>query len=299
MIVQIFGPPGSGKSSLLVLFALDALQGHSLSIGHFNYKTNIGDFAPYDRVYSNLEIPGTYKLDVNALGVQNFENCLILMDEVMLDFDCRDFKTLPKHTIRFLATHRHYKCDIVICSQGFTDADKKFRTLTEKLLLVRKVGAFSCVALIDKDTDALNGNIDDVYTKAPPLSRTWFYRPRYFQAFDSFERVPLRPNTAKPWNPPECSSPGLLRCALCGSRFQCCVYVSPVRRAVAVAADLWPFRRPAATTNSGRINYDFVGQDDNTMPEWAFCDCPVPLSILPYRVGRVGRECKDTSLQVL
>ena len=200
MIVQI--PfPGSGKSSLLVLFALDALQGHSLSIGHFNYKTNIGDFAPYDRVYSNLEIPGTYKLDVAALGVQNFENCLILMDEVMLDFDCRDFKNLPKHTIRFLATHRHYKCDIVICSQGFTDADKKFRTLTEKLLLVRKVGSFSCVALIDKDTDALNGNIDDVYTKAPPLSRTWFYRPRYFQAFDSFDRVPLRPNTAKPWNP--------------------------------------------------------------------------------------------------
>ena len=73
MIIQIFGPPGAGKSSVLVYFAQEALQGHSLSIGHFSYKTSIGEFAPYDRVYSNLQIPNALTSSLYVPGICRFE----------------------------------------------------------------------------------------------------------------------------------------------------------------------------------------------------------------------------------
>lgn len=149
-IYGVFGLPRAGKSTFLTACADRALSGKSLSIGHFCWKTPIGEFSPYERVYTNFDCKGCYKLDFDKLGIEDFSNCLILIDEIMLLCDSRDYKNFPVRLRNFLALHGHSRVDILYCSQGYADTDKRFRNLTDKIFYIQKRGSFTLVSPIEK-----------------------------------------------------------------------------------------------------------------------------------------------------
>lgn len=202
-IYGVFGLPRAGKTTFLTACADRALSGKSLSIGHFCWKTPIGEFSPYDRVYTNFDCKGCYKLDFDKLGIEDFSNCLILIDEIMLLCDSRDYKNFPVRLRNFLALHGHSRVDILYCSQGYADTDKRFRNLTDKIFYIQKRGSFTLVSPIEKSW-RIDQDIQEGYTMCPPIGASWIYRPRYYSEFDSFERPDYLPNRAQPWVIPAC-----------------------------------------------------------------------------------------------
>lgn len=177
MITGIFGLPRSGKSTYLAKLANKYI------------KKGI-------KVYSNFYIQGCYQLDFNTLGILNYSDCVILIDEISLFCDCRAWKNFDDNLIYFFTNHGHYNVDIVYCSQSYGDCDKKIRNLTSDLYYIRSLGAFSSVRRISK-VISVDKDIKDGY-ELSGLPRI-FYRKRYYKMFDSFVRRELPDNSAKPW----------------------------------------------------------------------------------------------------
>lgn len=94
MVQGVFGLPGSGKSTYLAKLAKKS-------------------FKKYDRVYSNFYIRGCYQLDFDTLGLVDYSDCLILIDEISLFCDCRNWKNFSSDMVYFWTNHRHYGVDIV------------------------------------------------------------------------------------------------------------------------------------------------------------------------------------------
>lgn len=178
MVEGVFGLPGSGKSTYLAKLAQKAI------------KRNI-------KVYSNFYIKDCYKLDFDDLGVHDYSDCLLLIDEISLFCDCRSWKNFNADLVYFFTNHRHYNVDIVYCSQSYADCDKKIRNLTDSLYYIRPfLGFFSSVRRIEK-AFTVDTEIQESYTLSgiPRL----VFRHRYYKYFDSFVRRPLPPNTADKW----------------------------------------------------------------------------------------------------
>lgn len=199
MICGVFGLPRAGKTTFLTYLALEALKGKSLSVGHFRYQKPIGEFAPYKRVFCNFPLEGCYMLDFDALGVFDFSNSLILIDEIMLLCDSRDWKNFRADLRDFLALHGHYRCDIVYCSQGYRDTDLRIRNLTERLFYIEKFRQFTRVRPIDKGFK-FDEQINEGYTLGSPLSATYILRKRYYRYFNSFDAPELPENPASVWD---------------------------------------------------------------------------------------------------
>lgn len=199
MICGVFGLPGAGKSTFLTCLALRALQGKPLSVGHFRYKKMIGEPILYQRVFSNVPIEGTYKLDFDSLGVYDFSYSLILIDEISLFCDSRNWKEFRSDLRDFMALHRHYHCTIVYFSQNYKDTDIKIRNLTERLFCLDRCGEFSRVRPIDQGFK-IDEQITTGYYLSPPLSGTYIYRRKYYRYFDSFAAPLLPANPAQIWD---------------------------------------------------------------------------------------------------
>lgn len=178
MVQGVFGLPGSGKSTYLAKLAKKS-------------------FKKYDRVYSNFYIKDCYQLDFDTLGLVDYSDCLILIDEISLFCDCRNWKNFSSDMVYFWTNHRHYNVDIIYCSQSYADCDKKIRNLTDSLYYIRSGPfGFSLVRQIDKVF-----NVDSDITEGYRLSGLpqLIWRRRYYKMFDSFTRKTLPPNTAKKW----------------------------------------------------------------------------------------------------
>ena len=213
-IYGVFGLPGAGKTTFLTWVAIQALKGKQPVLGRLAWKVPICECTPYERVYTNFDVEGCYKLDFDALGIQDFHDCLILIDEIMLLCDSRDYKNFPVRLRNFLALHRHSNVDIVYCSQGYADTDKRFRNLTDKIFYIEKRGKFTRVSPIEKSW-RIDQDIQEGYTLCPPIGSTWIYRPRYYKEFDSFERPDYLPNRAEPWKNPRCDKCSFFRQLIC------------------------------------------------------------------------------------
>lgn len=185
MIIGIFGLPGMGKTTVLTKIAQKSLAG----------KSYLG-VPPHQFVYTNFECLGCYKLDFDALGVYAFDNALILIDEIMLLADTRNFKTFPDRLKRFFALHRHWGIDVVWCSQYWDDCDKKIRVLTDRYYLMERHGAFTVIKPIQRFLGAVDGRMMDEYRAGAPITWRWVYRPRYYHYFDSFVVPDLPANPA-------------------------------------------------------------------------------------------------------
>lgn len=126
MISCYFGVPGAGKTTLLAKFASKELK----KIKRKRSK--------YERVYTNFECKGCYKMKFEDLEKYKFENCLILLDELMLDADNRGFKQFPLGIRDFLTLHRHVGVDIIYATQAYDKVDAKIRALTYDLWYMTK-----------------------------------------------------------------------------------------------------------------------------------------------------------------
>lgn len=194
MISGVFGLTGAGKSTFLAWCAARVQAGRPLSLG----------FAPaggvvmqderscdYDRIYSNFPLLGCYPLEWDELGVFEYSHCLILIDEIMMLCDSRQWKQYPESIKYFMSHHRHYHTDIIFCSQSYKDTDLRIRNLAQQYLYIERAGAFTRVSPIHHLMDIKQGSIDDWYEKGGRLASRYIRRAKYYHMFDSHSKKPL------------------------------------------------------------------------------------------------------------
>ena len=184
-ITGVFGLAGVGKSTYLSYLAAKALKSKD-----------------YQRVYSSFPIHDCYELKWDKLGIEDYSNCLILIDEISLFCDNRNWKDNMTDDMRyFWIMYRHYKCDVVYCSQSYKDCDSKIRDRTDMLYRITRLPLLpvSRVRPVVK-TMSLNdaGQWVEAYVERGLGCFVW--RPKYYGMFDSFTCKQLKPNTSRLWS---------------------------------------------------------------------------------------------------
>ena len=119
-LIFLFGKKGSGKSTMLTKLA-------------YKYKRKGWT------VYTTEHLPGLLDIadprDIYKIAFP--EKSCILIDEVSLIWDNRDFKSMDKKVVEWFRYQRHHKCRVYFFSQTF-DIDKKLRDLADEMYLVNK-----------------------------------------------------------------------------------------------------------------------------------------------------------------
>lgn len=175
-----FGVPGSGKTTFAAWYAKQAM-------------------AAGVPVYSNVPIKGTYKVERSDIGKYLIQDCLLIIDEASLEYNNRDFKNFAAQENKFYSLHRHYCVECIFFSQGWEDADKRIRTLAQRLYYVKRslIPGFIIRKEIKKTIDiSQDKQIIDGYTFIP-FSGRWIYCRPLWKLFDSFDAPEL---PAKEWD---------------------------------------------------------------------------------------------------
>lgn len=194
MISGVFGLTGAGKSTFLAWCADRAQRFKPLSVGFAPAGgVSLQDVrsADYKRIYSNFPLLGCYPLEWDELGVFEYSDCLILIDEIMMLCDSRQWKQYPENIKYFMSHHRHYHTDIIFCSQSYKDTDIRIRNLAQQFLYIERAGAFTRVSPIHHFMDIKQGSIDDWYEKGGRLASRYIRRSRLYHMFDSHSKKPL------------------------------------------------------------------------------------------------------------
>lgn len=175
-LIMIFGKKGSGKTTTLTKIALE------------NIRKGI-------KVYSTIEIPGTYKFNVEEIGYKTFDpKSVILIDEVGMIWDNRNFSNFKPEVRDFFKFQRQYKLKVYLFSQTF-DVDLKIRNLTDEMwLLTNFARVFSMQRRIIKkitikeNADGTSTLADDYKFDSPLFGGIKFvFIPRYVVYFKSFD----------------------------------------------------------------------------------------------------------------
>lgn len=192
-LYMVFGKKGSGKTTLMYKLA-------------YQYQKKGW------RVYSDREIPGGYLFDIKDFGKMEFPpDSLILVDEVGLIWDNRNFKSFPEHVKVYFKYQRQYRHIVYLFSQSF-DVDKKIRDLTDHLYVVsnlfncfsvaRRVTKRLVVVHADKSAQGESKIVDDYNIDSLWLaffgSVRITYIPRWAKRFKSFNPPPLPPYEGEP-----------------------------------------------------------------------------------------------------
>lgn len=180
-LYMCFGKKGSGKTTLMTKLCLQ-------------YKKKGWN------VFCDREIPGAIVFPTQEFGKYQFPpNSLILVDEVGLVWDNRNFKSFPEHVKVYFKYQRQYRHVVYLFSQSF-DVDKKIRDLTDHLYIVqnyfncfsiaRRVTKFLTVVHASKSAQGESKIVDDY-----KIDSLWFalfgtvkitYIPKYAKYFKSF-----------------------------------------------------------------------------------------------------------------
>lgn len=121
-ITYIAGQIGAGKSSYSVKLARSALKRGR-------------------PVYCTDYIQGCKRFDVTWLhDMRCPEGSLVIIDEAALKFNSREFSKISKDILAYFKKARHYKNDVVLISQTFSDSDKQIREVANRVLFMRKFG---------------------------------------------------------------------------------------------------------------------------------------------------------------
>lgn len=203
MISGYFGLPGSGKSTFLTMLAQKELR--RIRRGRSKYK----------RVFTNFYCDGCYRLDYADLGSYNIEDSLVLLDEITLDADSRNFKQFDLPHKQFFLLHRHYGVDVIYFTQQYDAVDKKIRDNTQELWYVKKFLWWSNAKRIYRilDINEQTKEIVQGYRFPNFVERIFFhprkgcFRPLYYKYFDSYERIPLPPLELVVWEKGEEAPP--------------------------------------------------------------------------------------------
>ena len=153
-------------------------------------------------VYTTEFIPDTYHIEPEDVGPYEFEPySVVLVDEVGMVWDARDFKTFSKEVRDWFKLQRHRHITVYLYSQCF-DIDKKLRDLCDELWIIKNYfNVFSVKKKIKKDLTIVEAKgdqesrITDDLKVMPfiiPGSRQITYLPRYHKYFDSFAAPQLK-----------------------------------------------------------------------------------------------------------
>ena len=145
--VQIFAPPGTGKTTLAAKIVRDANKENK-------------------RVFSNVPLISATQIDLKDIGKYDHSHSKIIIDEAGIEMSNRNWHTnLNNDQIKALKLHRHDDIDIYIFSQSYDDIDKKFRELTTKLLMLSKskLPFFVNATAIRKTMQLINGQIVEFF----------------------------------------------------------------------------------------------------------------------------------------
>lgn len=185
MVTGVFGLPGAGKTTYATMLAQRELK--RIKKGKSKYKS----------VYTSFYCVGCYRLKYDDLGRYLFDDALIIIDEITLFADSRDFKSFSAEKKEFFLLHRHYGCDIIYLTQMYDNVDKKIRDITYDLWHLKKCGIFSRAKRIFRTLD-INEQTKEIvsgyefpslFQRLMPFSHCtkWCFRPLYYKYFDSFE----------------------------------------------------------------------------------------------------------------
>lgn len=177
-LTMVFGKKGSGKSTLMVRMAYEYLA---------NGWT----------VFCTERLDGCIHIDYNDIGFKQIPpESLLLIDEVGMIWDNRNFKQFKSEVRDWFKLQRHYRVKVVLFSQTF-DIDKKLRDLTDEMFLVtNQLRVFSwakriirTVVLVQPGPDT-PARIDeelryDSFLWWPFGSRILTYIPKWAPYFDS------------------------------------------------------------------------------------------------------------------
>ena len=180
MIYGVFGLPRSGKTTFLCKIAKKEIKRGK-------------------KVFTNFPCKGCYKLDFQTLGKHNYCDCTLLIDEISLICDSRDWKNFNSDLRYFFTNHGHYNVDVWYCSQWFTDCDVKIRRMTEQLYYIERkfLGLSMRFDVLRDIVTTSTGEITDSYRfKHGRL----FYRPLYYKRFNSFTRKELPAVNLELWD---------------------------------------------------------------------------------------------------
>lgn len=178
-LIMIFGKKGSGKTTNLTKIAIQHIKAGWI-------------------VYSTIDIPGTIKFNVNDVGYKVFpEHSVVLIDEVGMIWDNRDFKSFKPQVRDYFKFQRQYKNKVYLFSQTF-DIDLKLRNLTDEMWLLTNVGrVFSLQKRIIKKITINNASensggvssLVDEYKFDSPLFGGWkiTFIPRWVAFFKSYD----------------------------------------------------------------------------------------------------------------
>lgn len=204
MISGVFGLPGAGKTTFLTWCALRALNNQPLFVGHLFRKVYLTEFDNYDAVFTTFPLAGCFKFDYeNTAGIFRYKRALILVDEMSMIQDNRDFKNYNANKKYFWAYMRHSESDCIYCSQSYLDCDKKIQNMTSALFLIEKRPRDrSRVSPVLPEQLIQKHDITVGYTLAPPMSRTTINRRKLYSCFDSFDYADLPLVPLIPWSAP-------------------------------------------------------------------------------------------------
>lgn len=179
----VFGKKGSGKSTYLVKLARQHLKRGWI-------------------VYTNMDelcMPGVRHFNIQHLGDFVPEaRSLLLLDEVGMIWDNRDYKVFKPCVRDFFKLQRHYHVKVYMASQTF-DVDKKLRDLCDGMFLhtnflrvftlgkriVRKV-------VLTQSTSEAESRISEDLVMLPFWDWTFTYIPKWAKYFDSHS-IPDKP----------------------------------------------------------------------------------------------------------
>lgn len=182
MIVGLFGLPGTGKTLLLSKIAHDCINGINPNKYIFVKK----HCKECKKVYTNFPVDGAFKLDFERLGYDYFHDCIIIIDEIQLAADSRNFKNFGENLKEFFSLHRHYSCDIIYASQSYCNCDKRIRDLTDHLYYIDDwifniMRVREIVAYFD-----VNGQINEGYQFNSAFKTCYFFRKNLYHYGDTY-----------------------------------------------------------------------------------------------------------------
>lgn len=191
----VFGKKGSGKSTYLVKVAKRYTK------KGWTVYTNMDEFS----------MPGLRHFDIQHLG--DFvpdENSVLLLDEVGMIWDARDFKAFKPSVRDFFKLQRHYRVIVYMASQTF-DVDKKIRDLCDGMFLHTNFARVFTLGkritrkvVLTVSTSESESRISEDLVMLPFWNWTLTYIPKYARYFDSHSIPPLPPikYTSDPDLPP-------------------------------------------------------------------------------------------------
>lgn len=180
-LIFVFGKKGSGKSCYLV---------------HEILKHKKKGWIVYSDMPVNIS--GVRLINFNDLSTfRPVANSLIVLDEVGLSANNRNFKSFSDGMTEYIKLQRHFKVKMIMNSQSF-DVDKKIRDCTDSMIL--QTNLLNCISIgrpiirsvtLTEPTAEAESRIADSLRFDKIWHWHFYWMPKYFKYFDSHS-VPFR-----------------------------------------------------------------------------------------------------------